>query len=475
MSDKRKTKRNMWAVIAILAALILMVNNVALGSIDTPTTFHIYLPVVLNNYPAPPNVFGAEVLKITTNGGVNAMSQAGSDWLRFNGVDWSLVEPSKGTYDWSTVDTLKTQLAAVQDKQIHIILVVRGTPAWAQEFQGSSCGPIKATEFSAFADFMRILVGKLSIPPYNIKYWEIGNEPDVQVNNTLGDLYGCWGRPQTTNYGGEQYGNMLKAIYPAIKAEDPNSKVLVGGLLLDCDPNNPPVGIDCSASRFLIGVLANGNGAYLDGVSYHAYDYYQSPGLITNPNWHADITTGPSSIARDQYIKSVLANAGYPDKLLLNTETSLVCVDDPNNPYKCKDGYENTKAAYVAVDYVSAIVNKINVRIWYTVFGEWRYSGLMYDVNTPRPAYYAYKTASTELAFATYVRQLTQFPGVKGYEFTRGSRTVWFLWANSLNTYPVSFSRAPANAYDTLGQPLTPNTNMTVDYNPKYFEWVGKP
>ena len=473
MSDKRKTKRIVWAVVAVLAALVLMVNNVALGT-DGPTTGgHVYLPLGFNNYPAPPNVFGAEVLQITTNQGVDKMYQAGSNWLRYNGVVWSAVEPTKGNFDWSSVNTLKTQLAAIQDKHLNIVLSVRGTPAWAGEFPDTPCGPIKTSELPAFASFMSNLVSQLSVPPYNIKYWEIGNEPDVPINNIIGDLYGCWGRPGTTNYGGEQFGEMLKVVYPAVKAADPNSKVLVGGLLLDCDPDNPPAGKDCSSSRFLYGVLANGNGAYFDGVSYHAYDYYKPDGSYYNMNWHTDMATGPSTIARDNYIKSVLASAGYSNKLLFNTETSLICLGTIYTT--CNDTFENTKAAFIAVDYVSAIVNKINVRIWYDVFGAWRYSGLLYDINTPRPAYYAFKTASSELGYATYIRELTQFPGVKGYEFTRGSRTIWFLWANSLNTNPVSFNRAPANVYDTQGQPLTPSTNMTVDKSPRYFEWEGKP
>ncbi len=474
MSDKRKNKRIVWAAIATISALILMINNVASGTNDPSAGPRLFLPVVSNNYPAPPTVFGAEVHAIDQSQGVDVMMQGGASWVRFNAIVWSQVEPQKGTYDWSSLDTLKTQLQAYQGKPVNVILVIRGTPTWAREFSTSPCGPIISTEFPEFAKFMKTVVGMLSVPPYNVKYWEIGNEPDAPIT-TADFVFGCWGRPGTTNYGGEEYGNMLKAVYPAIKQADPNSKVLVGGLLLDCDPNNPPSGKDCSSARFLIGVMANGNGAFFDGVAYHAYDYYQSPGLYYNPNWHADISTGPSSQMRDQYIKSLLASAGYTNKLLFNTETSVVCTGDAS---VCNDGYENTKAAYIAVDYASAIVNKINVRIWYDVFGGWRYSGLMYNLNSPRPAYLAFKTASTELAYATYNKSLAQpqLPaGVNGYEFTRGNRTVWFLWASTLNSYQVTFNSVPVNAYDTEGQPITPGKTMAIDNNPRYFEWIGKP
>jgi hypothetical protein len=210
-------------------------------------------------------------------------------------------------------------------------------------------------------------------------------------------------------------------------------------------------------------------------VAYHAYDYYLSPGLYHNPNWHTDNTTGLASQAKDQYIQSLLASAGYTNKLLFNTETSLVCTGDAS---VCNDSYETTKAAYLAVDYASAIVNKINVRIWYDVFGVWRFSGLMYDLNSSRPAYQAFKTSYTELAYATYIKSLAQpqLPvGVHGYEFTRGNRTVWFLWATTLNSYQVTFNSVPVNAYNTVGQSITPAKTMTVDNNPRYFEWVGTP
>jgi hypothetical protein len=488
MPEKRKSTKVAWTVIAILTALIFMISGVASGASDTNQSHHIYLPFMKNG-SASPSVFGVEVVgAINKNKGVDMMVQAGTSWLRYNGVDWSKIEATPGIYRWDLLDALKSQLAAYQDQQLNIIMIVRGTPAWAQEVPGSSCGPIKTSELPEFARFMGELVRQFSVPPYNIKYWEVGNEPDAPIASRDIDsplAYGCWGRTGETNYGGEEFGEMLKAVYPTIKAADPNAKVLVGGLLLGCDPNNPPDDpnnpgqkVDCSSSRFLVGILANGNGNYFDGVSYHAYDYYYSNGTYKNGNWHADLTTGPSSIARDNYIKSVLINAGYPDKLLLTTESSLVLVASDNQCDDiCKADYEKTKAAYLAVDYASAIVNNVTVRIWYTAVTAWRYSGLVTNIKTPLPAYYAFKTASTELRNAKYVKDLTsQLPnGVKGYEFTRGNRTVWLLWATTLNSTQVTFNRVPVNVYDTVGQPITPAITMSVDNNPCYFEWDGKP
>lgn len=142
MSDKRKINWIVWSALATISALTLMINNVASGT-DGPTAgLLIYLPVVRNSYPAPPSVFGAEVQGINQSQGVDIMMQGGASWVRFNAIIWSKVEPQKGTFDWSSVDTLKSQLLAYQGKPVNVILVIRGTPAWAAVEPTSPCGPI---------------------------------------------------------------------------------------------------------------------------------------------------------------------------------------------------------------------------------------------------------------------------------------------------------------------------------------------
>ena len=85
------------------------------------------------------------------------------------------------------------------------------TPAWAQKYPGVACGPISEDALDDFAEFMAALVSRYSQPPYNVRYWEIGNEPDI--DRTLVDsqsIYGCWGEKDDPYYGGKYYGEMLK-------------------------------------------------------------------------------------------------------------------------------------------------------------------------------------------------------------------------------------------------------------------------
>ena len=51
-------------------------------------------------------------------------------------------------------------------------------------------------------------------------HWELGNEPDVDPDLVPPDsIFGCWGEISDREYyGGKEYGNMLKLVYPAINS-----------------------------------------------------------------------------------------------------------------------------------------------------------------------------------------------------------------------------------------------------------------
>jgi hypothetical protein len=467
----------------------LMIVALSLKNTDSGLAYQssghvIYLPIVSS--ALVPTVFGVENTDFSTRSSVGMIIQAGTTWARYNNLLWSDLQPLETKPpDWKLLDPLKQLLSINKNKQVNVILVIRNTPDWAQLYPGSTCGPMMQDKFPAFAQFLHDLVLQLSVPPYNVKYWEVDNEPDAQVRYANFDLpFGCWGEPGQPYYGGSYYGQMLQQVYPAIKSADPTAKVLIGGLLLDCDPDHPIYEgdqlKDCSSSRFLEGILASNDGHggdYFDVVSYHAYDYYNDLGDYSNFNWNASsFSTGPSSTLKDQFVRSVLEKYGYTDKLFINTETALLC-----NRSDCaitdgivRNNYENTKAYYVAVDFASAIVNKLTSRIWFDIDGVWRYSGLLYMKN-PRPSYYAFKTAAAELGYAKYVKDVTQFPGIKGYQFTRDNRVIWFLWSGDGRSHTLHLPRVPVLAYDSLGNTLTPSQVMMVGINPNYLEWVGNP
>ncbi len=190
---------------------------------------NIYLPIVFNNYPVR-TIFGVEMFNITEGKGLNEIEAAGATYIRHNysnggpvdGLIWTAVEPNKGDRNWGVLSEMETQLTNAAERDMEVILIVRSTPLWARLFPDSPCGPIKPSEYAAFGQFMHDAVERYSAPPYNVKYWEIYNEPDVPRNTNnespYGMMYGCWGISGDTYFGGEAYGEMLKVVYPYIKS-----------------------------------------------------------------------------------------------------------------------------------------------------------------------------------------------------------------------------------------------------------------
>jgi hypothetical protein len=450
--------------------------------------YSLFLPVIFNRFPMQ-TVFGAGMSTIDSSSGFDQMAQAGAYWVRADPVSWASVEPVEGTRNWSALATLAQGWQTASSRGIEPIVVVRVTPSWAQQRPGYSCGPIKPDKLSNFASFMNELVARYSVPPYNVKYWEIWNEPDIDYRLTAPNSdWGCWGNQDDAYYGGGYYATMLQAVYPQIKAADSKAQVLLGGLLLDCDPRPGAgcsiVGNNDRPPRFLEGVLRNNGGAYFDGVSFHAYDFYDyvtsggSFGQYGNGNWRsAWNSTGPVIMAKTEFIKSVLSSYGVSGKFLMNTETALVCGDATGSQSYCQTAdFETTKAYYVAQAYAVAIAEGLRANLWYSVLG-WRNSGLLNPDLSPRSAYTAFQVARSELRDSTLAGVLSpsDIGGstvVKGYKFNRGDRRVWVVWSLDGSSHSITPNLGtPLAVVDALGNTVMPSSTITVDLKPLYLEW----
>ena len=491
-----KKSRIILTTAVILLGLLLLTSlsgntyPVAAVSVATagPPSSNLFLPLLMNNFPTPiiPTVFGVEMHNINSAGGLDQMVAAGTSAVRRNAVVWSSIETTEGFYNWSAMTGLESELKNASSNGMQVVLIVRSTPEWARKITGTgpSCGPIAQNKMAAFGNFMHALVERYSVAPYYVKYWEMWNEEDAPYIS--GDnIWGCWGDTSDNNYyGGGFYANMLKVAYPQIKAADAQAQVLVGGLVLDCDPRGNPsmcasLGKDARPSKFLEGILVGGGGAYFDGISFHAYDYYQGGlGYYSNANWQsAWNSTGPVSIAKVQYITSLLSNYQVKDKFLMDTESAILdyC---PNDICSGGQTFENTKAYYLTELYATAIATGLRANIWYDVFG-WNGSGLLNHNLTPLPAYTAFKFGRGELRQSTYtgVTSVSDIGVtsslVKGYKFQRTDdmHQVWVVWSLDGNTHTISMSSAPLAAWDALGAPVTPAKSMSVTVKPLYLEW----
>ena len=402
-------------------------------------------------------------------------------WMRTNLIFWDQIEPQRTdppTYDWSVID--EAALANTGESGMKIILVVQFAPSWAQKYPPSACGPIAEDSLDRFGQFMNALVSRYSQPPYNIHHWEIGNEQDVDRNDVQPrSIYGCWGDKSDPYFGGGYYGEMLKAIYPQVKAADPESQVIVGGLLLDCDPINPPEREpgsgnfrNCVPAQFLEGILINGGGDFFDGVSFHSYDFYLGEiGKYGNGNWHSSWeTTGPALTAKTRFLQDVLQRYGYEDKLLLNTELALICGRDGSEPECQTDEYAISKAYYLAQAALTGMAVGLDANTWYSLYG-WRGSGLVSRQLEPSDAFRALLTTSEQLDRSVFRGEVTEYPGIQGYEYERDGIRTWMLWSKDGEDQALSLPEMPTSILDVFGTDLPAGQEITITIAPIYVKW----
>jgi len=448
-------------------------------SASPPETSSIFLPNILIRYPLK-TAFGVATNPLTNSAGLSQIALAGSTWTRNSGLLWSEVEPVEGSLQWENAAFLEQQLINAAAAGLEVILIVRGTPEWAQadETLGYTCGPIRSSKLANFASFMFQVVSRYSRPPYNVSYYEIWNEPDVEISVLPGpdSEYGCWGDPHDEFYGGEYYGEMLKVIYPVVKSANPDAKVIVGGLLLMCSPDIPG---NCNRyhPRFLEGILhRNGNndgGNYFDGVSFHAYDYYfDQINRFGNPNWGTAWNDGgPGVTAKARFIQETLAAYNVSGKFLMNTEGAILCDSCDQDA-----DFETTKVNFLVQFYSAAIAEGLQANLWYSALGM-RNSGLLYRNLSPRPAYYAFEFSREMLGAASGGSPLGESDiidptGLGGYKFQRWNQQVWVLWSLDGEDHPITLiPGTPAAVYDPLGEVLTPSQEITIGLEPRYVVW----
>lgn len=439
----------------------------------------IYMPIVVGGHPQS-ELFGLEMYQITEEMGLEQALNSGAKWIRRNAMLWSQAEPQRGEYFWGSQPALQQELIQASELGVEVILIVRSAPDWARQVSNKDCSRIKPEALSAFGDFLYEAVKRYSVPPYNVKYWQVWNEPDVPPSVAVpGGINGCWGDPSDPYYGGGYYADVLQAVYPRIKEANPEAQVVVGGLLMDC---NPTVA-NCSDFRqylYLEGILhhngANDGGNYFDAVAFHAYDYYfGSLGRYGNTNWDSRWNeSGPVVIAKNRFVQNLLALYNWRGKPIMATEAALLCGVDGTEPYCLTSDFENTKAYFVAQLYAAAMAEGLKANIWYHLLG-WRGSGLL-DANlNPLPAYYAYATAVQRLSEASYNREVTDYANIRIYEFNRSNGWTWLVWSMDGVTRRITLPSRPTAIWDVFGNSVSvSSTTLPVTLEPLYVEWSAR-
>ncbi|HMN59160.1 MAG TPA: cellulase family glycosylhydrolase [Anaerolinea sp.] len=472
-------KRSILFKVVLVPILVILFAFGTNASGQTVPTNFVYLPII--NREVTPSVFGAEI-SVGNPKAADIWSLAQADgfyWVRKNGLLWSAVQPNnKSEWNWLNVSKLETELALSGRSGNKTILVVRSTPLWAQKYPGHFCGPMKPENIADFADFMKETVKRYSASPYFIRYYELWNEPDVDhLGFPFDSMFGCWGESSDPYFGGGYYAQMLSQVYPAIKSVNPEAQVLIGGLLLDCDPTDLSSLTGCTTPaskvppKFFEGILINNGGLYFDIANFHGYPARQDNTAVnpivaekTFSSWSA---RGGVVKGKIDFLREVMAKYGI-SKPIFQSETALMRVAS----YPNLAVFERYKADYLVWVFSRNMAENLLGTTWYTFDGPgWNYSGILDANQAPLPAYQAMKFAVSKLGGTVYLAPVSTYTGIEGFKFRSGAKQVWVLFPSG-NTIPAAIT-LPAGygaVYNTLGDPITPvNNTVTVDH-PVYIE-----
>ncbi|MEZ4515807.1 MAG: hypothetical protein R3C44_02845 [Chloroflexota bacterium] len=270
-----------------------------------------------------------------------------------------------------------------------------------------------------------------------VEQWEFYNEPDREFNT----YDGRWGN------NGAEYAEMLKLVYPVVKASNPDAKVVFGGLAYDffTDQNGPFV------RSFLTDVLAAGGGNYFDIFNFHTYPAFAMNWLPSNA------VRGPGLLQKAEYLRAELADAGI-EKPMIVTEAGWHSNDAPNVP-----GSPTIQASYVIQLFTQSYAADLDYMIWWMLYdpGDGSlYNGLVnWDPPTRKLSFYVYQNMVSTMKDATFVRPLTanelEDVAEEAYLFNRDNRDFYIAWANPVDTEKQFPLRVPANnvtVMDMLGQ-----------------------
>jgi len=169
---------------------------------------------------------------------------------------WDQIEATQDVFSWGTSDGVVDGLLGAG---IEPLMVIWGSPAWANGSSDPSVVPTTEPEFSRWLEHYRTFVRALAARYRGrVNHWELWNEPNVEE---------FWKRPNI-----DAYARWASAVDSEIRAIDPTARVAYGSL------TNPEVafgGGEISGQDFLRGLYARGISPRI--VSVHPYAYNDEP------------------------------------------------------------------------------------------------------------------------------------------------------------------------------------------------------
>jgi hypothetical protein len=426
------------------------VDAVPAAQTDTRT----FLPLLANNRCGSALNYAKNHFGVQAYGYLGATSpfycelvDSGATWVR-NEIAWESVEPqdlSPAVYNWTTTDQA---METARRGGFNLIVTINRNPVWAATYLQ---GPIDKVPLTRFSSFVGALVERydgdgIDDAPGSpkVEHWEFYNEPDagsLRNDNRWGDF-------------GKEYAQMLAAVYPVVKAANPDAKVLLGGIAYDWfeEQDGPFV------REFLDDVLKNGGGQYIDIMNFHQYPPFAA-------NWGAP--NGPGLVEKADAIRAKLAEYGL-EKPLVVSESGMHSNNASTSPMT-----PEFQARYVTMLFSQVLAADVDTLVWFMLYdpGEtypFRNGLVTYGTASGqrperKPAFVAYQTAVTLLAGATFERALTAAETgsadlIAYKNVDQNGQVLYVVWLGPItrtDTAPLSVPGSLATVLDIYGAART--------------------
>lgn len=217
--------------------------------------------------------------------------EMGASWI-VEFFPWAYYQAEDGSVAWEHPDLVVGHAYA---NGLKVIARIGYTPDWARPPDTPLTYLDRASydEFAAFAAaFAERYRGK-------VDFVVIGNEPNLSFE---------WGYRTTTP---QDYVDLLKVVYPTVKAANPDIQVLAGALAPTLEPEGSPWATNDLV--YLEGMYAAGAAEYFDGLAVHAYG-------LTFP---ADAAPDPEvlNFRRIELAREIMVAHGDEDSSIFITES----------------------------------------------------------------------------------------------------------------------------------------------------------
>jgi hypothetical protein len=175
--------------------------------------------------------------------------QMGAGWI-VEFFPWAYYQAEDGSVAWEHPDMVVRHAHA---QGLTIIARIGLTPDWARP-PDTPLTYLDRESYDDFAAFAALFAGRYR---GQVDYLIVGNEPNLSYE---------WGYRQTAP---QDYVELLAAVYPAVKAANPDIQILAGALAPTLEPAGSPWAIN--DLDYLAGMYEAGAADYFDGLAVHSY------------------------------------------------------------------------------------------------------------------------------------------------------------------------------------------------------------